>query len=341
MSGPWYVAILVAIITGVLGLVASGLSLVFTARTQGKQIELKDRLDRMAREEDAWRSYQFEARKRLYTDVRPLLFQIAEYSYLGRNRIIRVLRNEIRVRDKVGTTSLRIFAPLVLGRELQRRLTSVDLTLDPAVRAQYAVIREMLINLHAGRAIAKVEPRIPYHTNDEPRDRSNDEPRGHLTWAQLDRVIELFTVREEDGTTRPLRQGELDNMLASARTQETEEEPSDQGKEIEEKLRAVNVLFADLPPDSSRVLGRLLLAQSSFMHILIEMQASGARYIPESVLPVDADKIKWHNMEPQDVSAAEDTSEAASKHINSRRIGPRPPQRWTLPIYFLSERVVT
>jgi hypothetical protein len=259
--------------------------------------------------QDAWRSYQFEARKRLYADVRPLLFQIADYSYLGRDRIIRVLKNEINVRDKVGTTSLRIFAPLVLGRELQRRLTSVDLMLDPAVEAQYAVIREMLTNLHAGRDIAAVDPRISY--------RMNGEPRGHLGWAHLDRVIELFTIREKDGTTRPLRQAEFDDMLASDQCMETgeklsdqawetEEKPSYRDKKTEDKMRVVNDLFGDLPPSSSRVLGRLLLTQLAFMHILIQMQTSGARYIPESVLPVEANKIKWNYMELQDISAAEE-----------------------------------
>lgn len=287
--------ILAAIVTGSLGLIASLVSLFFTRRTQEGQIELKDRLDRMAREEDAWRSYEFEARKRLYADVRPLLFQIAENSHLGRDRIIRVLKNEVQLRDKkdISTSSLWIFAPLVLGRELQRRLTNVDLKLDSAVRAQYIVIREMLTNFHAGRAIAAVEPRIPYRENHDEKRENDHEQRGHLTWSQLERVIELFTVREKDGPTRPLRQGEFEDVLASDRLK------------IEAKLKVVYDLFGNLSPNSSRVLGRLLLAQSAFMHVLIEMQDSGTGDIPESVLPVDPKEINWGSLEPQDISAAE------------------------------------
>jgi hypothetical protein len=70
---------------------------------------LKAELDDLVGEEGAWRSYWFEARKRLYADVRPLLFQIAKYSYLGRDRIVRVLKNEVTVHDKVGNTALRIY----------------------------------------------------------------------------------------------------------------------------------------------------------------------------------------------------------------------------------------
>lgn len=278
-------SVLVAIITGSLALTASVVSLVFTAWTQSRQVKLKNRLDEMAREEDAWRSYKFEARQRLYKDVRPLLFQIAEHSYLGSDRIDRVLKNEIRVREKVETTSLRIFAPLVLGRELQRQLTNVDLALDPALRAQYGVIREMLTNLHAGRIIAAVYPRIPY--------RENNEPRGHLTWGQLERVIELFTVRGQDSSMRPLRQGEFDDKRASNPAWGIDE------------LKVVNHLFGDLPPTSSRVLGRLLLAQSAFMHVLIEMEAGSRSDVPASILPVKSKDIYWGCMEPRDVSAAE------------------------------------
>jgi hypothetical protein len=284
-----------AIITGSLAFIASVASLFFTKRTQEGQIELKDRLDRMAREENAWRAYEFEARKRLYADVRPLFFQIAEHSYLGCDRIVRILKNEVKLHDTkdIGTSSLRIFAPLVLGRELQRRLTNVDLKLDPAVRAQYVVVREMLTNLHGGRAIAAMEPRIPYRENGDKHREDKDEKRGHLTWSQLERAIELFTVREKEGPTRPLRQGEFEEMLVS------------DGPGIEEKLKVVNDLFGDLPPNSSRVLGRLLLAQSAFMHVLIEMQASGTSDFPASVLPGDAKEIHWRNMEPRDISAAE------------------------------------
>lgn len=311
MSAPWYVAIVVAIIAGVAGIVTSAVNYVFNKRTQTEQLKLKAKLDNLAGEEGAWRSYWFEARKRLYADVRPLLFQITEHSYLGCDRIVRVLKNEVRPRDKVGNTALRIFAPLVLGRELQRRLTNVDLALDEPVSAQYGVIREMLTNLHEGRAIADVEPEIRYRVDNE----TDNEPRGNLTWAQLDRVIELFTVREKDGPTRPLRQGELDDMLD--RPQETAEKPADHPQKI---LSVVNDLFGDLPPNSARVLGRLLLAQSAFMHVLIDMQARDASDVPKSVLPVGSDEIKWRCMTSEDVSAAEKYVRDRLEYVQGRLV---------------------
>lgn len=275
-----------AIITGSLGLLASVVSLVFNARNQRKQAEFENQLKRREAEEDAWRAYEFQALKRLYGEVRPLLFQVAEQSHLGRDRLGRVLKGEINALEKVGTTTLRICAPLVLARDLQRRLTNVDLALDDSVRNQYFVVREMLNNLHAGRAIAAVEPKIDY--------RRAGDPRAHLTWSQLDRVIEVFTVREADGSTRPMRQGELDAMLVPERV-----------AELDEKLKVVRALFGNLPEYPSRVLGRLLLAQAAFMHALIQMQDSAKNGIPISVLPIKASDVDWPFIGPADVAAAE------------------------------------
>src|SRR5258708_5012838 len=85
-------------------------------------------------------------------------------------------------------------------------------------------------------------------------------------------------------------------------SQEHEERPADDPK----KVRSVfNDLFGDVPPNSARVLGRVLLAQSAFMHVLIDMQAHDASDVPKAVPPVSSDEIKWRCMTSEDVKAAE------------------------------------
>src|SRR5688572_28485981 len=157
LSSPWYGVVIAAVITGILGLVSGVISLLLTRRNQTRQATFQQKLDNltkekdarrsyMTKEQDARRSYEFDARKRLYTEVRPLLFQISEQAYSGLDRIKRALMGQVALDRNVGSSALRIFAPIVLGRELQQRLTSVDLTLDQSIRLQYMIVRELQYN---------------------------------------------------------------------------------------------------------------------------------------------------------------------------------------------------
>src|SRR3954465_2419097 len=121
LSTPWYGVVIAAVITGVLGLVASVISLVWTQRNQSRQDTFRQALDNLTREQDARRSYEFEARKRLYAEVRPPLLQIRGQAYFGLDGIKRVLRGEVTLQRKVGSSAIRFFAPIVLGRDLQQR----------------------------------------------------------------------------------------------------------------------------------------------------------------------------------------------------------------------------
>jgi hypothetical protein len=78
----------------------------------------------------------------------------------------------------------------------------VDLSVDPTIRAQYNVSRELLWIIHEGPDIALADPAIDYREEDKREELKV--PRQHLTFAQLQRLVDVFTVTDEDGTRRPL-----------------------------------------------------------------------------------------------------------------------------------------
>jgi hypothetical protein len=298
LSPPWYGVVIAAVITGILGLVSGVISLLLARRNETRQAAFQQKLDNLTKEQDARRSYEFDARKRLYTEVRPLLFQISEQGYSGLDRIKRALMGQVALDRNVGSSALRIFAPIVLGRELQQRLTSVDLTLDQSIRLQYMIVRELQHNLHAGRAVAAIDPKIPYR--EQPY---SAEPRGHMTWSQLERAVEFFTVREPNGHVRPLRQGELDERMANdeQRTKNT--------------LMDLEALFGHLPINSSRILVRLLFAQASLLHVLIHVQATDSLTPPTFSPPVAPQDLRWPEL---DATLLQEDAAAAQTYVGIR-----------------------
>jgi hypothetical protein len=144
-------ALISAVIGGAAVLIAAGLSMITALRERAKtaednrerddknaerQLEVERRLAslnadirRQADEDSAKRDYNYEALKRLYAEVNPLLFQSREYCEGSAWRIRRIVCGQILVADgdHLLTSAQRICAPLVVAQELQRHLTAVDL----------------------------------------------------------------------------------------------------------------------------------------------------------------------------------------------------------------------
>jgi len=100
-------------------------------------------------------AYNYEARKRLYALCEPLLFQAVEQAEDARSRICslaKAARNGKLRPDGSGwlapsdryyfkSTVYSLLAPITTFSILQRRLTTVDLSLDPEVRERYEILR--------------------------------------------------------------------------------------------------------------------------------------------------------------------------------------------------------
>jgi hypothetical protein len=284
-------AVVVALITGSISLLVAVFSVTFTARTQAKtakqNTETQEKLARLTAsltqqrdEEAAQRDYAYDARKRLYTEVNPLLFRLRELCPGSSWRIRRIVCGEYPVitdsekltDHHVQTTAQRLVGPLVVAQEIQRHMTAVDLRVDPAIKAQYIVSRELLWILHEGKVIAAVPPAISYRGEGTP-----DEPRQHLTFAQLQRCVDAFTKQEKDNT-RPLKLNELEDRMGE--------------RDIAIVLGHIKALFASASPSSAPVLWRLLIAQASLMHVLIDLVDRSDDTV-HSVLPDNIESFAW------------------------------------------------
>ena len=280
-------AVVAALITSSASLVVAGFSVTFTARTQAKTAKENSARDQelarlnasLAQRRDAeaaQRDYTYDARKRLYTEVNPLLFRLREVCPGSIWRIRRIVNEEIELRSEyhARTSTQRIVGPLVLAQEIQRHMTAVDLRVDPTIKAQYIVSRELLWILHEGKAIAAAPPAIRYRGEGGP-----EEPRQHLTFAQLQRLVDVFTKQEKDGTRRPLKLSELEDRKSK--------------KDIANVLQQMETIFGSASPSSTPVLWRLLIAQASLMHVLVDLVDRGSATVA-SVLPANIGDFAWH-----------------------------------------------
>ena len=131
--------------------------------------------------------------------------------------------------------------------------------------------RELLWNLHRGTKIAAESPAIEYRSTGKHKD-----GRQHLTFAQLQRLIDALTVSDDEAGRLPMNLRQLEDCRNE--------------KEVSEALGLVREMFAGASPFTTPVLWRLLLAQACFMHAfagLVDGNNLG------SVVPENIEEFAW------------------------------------------------
>lgn len=173
-------------------------------------------------------SYNYEARQRLYTVCEPLLFQATEQAVEASSRIrglAKATRNGQLRLDGSGwldapekyffrSTVYNLLAPLTSFSILQRRLTTVDLSLDTAVRAKYEMLKLIFFSFKSDWNLAEWDDEgtaLEYDRNrtdpGEPeRERLlRDSPQCYapqgLYRAMLYVVAEAFVTHDDDPTS--------------------------------------------------------------------------------------------------------------------------------------------
>ena len=143
-----------AILTAIASLIIAIVSHLSTRSNQRAIEKLRDEYAESRAESDAKRDYQYEARKRLYKECGPVLFQLAEFCEAAFYRITGLAqtaqlgnlepgRNSF-LRDEYYrvSTLYRLLAPSAVLKILQRQLTLVDLSLDKTIQRQYTLVRQ-------------------------------------------------------------------------------------------------------------------------------------------------------------------------------------------------------
>jgi hypothetical protein len=210
------VAVIAAAASLVVALISAWSSKTAQDRSKETQRELTTLTSELAERraaEDARRSYEYEARKRLYEECEPILFQAAELAEEARARVVSLARSArhgaIRP-DGEGwlsrpgyyfhSTLFWLLAPLTSFKLLQRRLTAIDLGLEPRLHTQYELLKLLFFSFTADFELARCEPALPYDPDrtdpDEPdreallaRDPGQYERQGFYR-GTLDRLVE-------------------------------------------------------------------------------------------------------------------------------------------------------
>jgi hypothetical protein len=292
--------VVAALIAAAASLLVAVLGQIANRRTSVRVGKLEEERD----ERRARRDYEYEARKRLYEECEPVVFQAMELTLGARRRVLslaRTARAGWLPRDGSGgwlgspdyyfkSSAFLLFAPATCFRMLQSRLTVIDLTLEQRLRVQYELLKQVFLSFNADFDLANcTSPHVlPY----EPDKTDADQPerlklleaspqqyaRQGLYRGILDVVIEALIV-EADGSAR----GGARCMTFGEFLRAWDDEKS--------HLYATRDVFLELlsgfHPAQKPVLWRILCAQYLLYTVLLsdDPLASGPRTLSDEEVP--------------------------------------------------------
>ena len=305
-----------SLVVAAVGTVSAALAQRTSRRSSEELEQVKAQLAERSAERNAWREYEFEARKRLYAECAPLIFQLSELGERALGRILGLARTAAAgdldderswlKRDYYReSTYYRLIAPLSLGRLLRRRLTQLDLSIDPYVRWQYTVVRVLMDSFTDDFDLAGLSADVELDHDDrltylphapDAGERRLDDPA--IYWQQgvprgiLDDAINALLVKGDDGSERVIEFHEY-QALRRARGDDAD---------VCRAFDRVAYLFDQFHPRTRPVLWRILVAQACLYRTLA--RAHRTEDHDESsvgvVLGIERAKLEWRPSESID-----------------------------------------
>lgn len=247
---------------------------------------------------DAFRDYEYEARKRLYHEYEPLLFQLVEFSQIALHRIYNIARmarlgkllskdgfscdiykigqqggvKNLEVLKKCGlayetyyslSSIYYLLAPLVEVRLIQDLLTLVDLTLDKQVDEQYTLAKMLYKTFNDDFNFAEKYPKLEYDPNSEGwAEKRKMQPQ--IYWRQGVVAGEL-----EVAVRSMIRHDSSEKMSRCISFGEFEDAFFNQNSELCEKLSSFSDLFLNFHPKTRPILWRILVTQAHIYKALL------------------------------------------------------------------------
>jgi hypothetical protein len=222
----------------------------------------------------ARRSYEFDARKRLYAEIEPLLFQLFEATENSYFRVASLVRSHRQERLKSPETSWLndpqdyyftstiyfLFQPLAMYRLIQRSTTFVDLGLDDRIRTRYWLLKLSVWTFTDPFILAQQHPPLPYEPGvADWKSAREANPQAHwrqgLNWGHIDRFIDALIVADGD-TRRPITFGEFEQKAKS-------------DESFRATLDPVVDIFLMFDFATRPILGRILLVHACLMRLLL------------------------------------------------------------------------
>lgn len=287
-------------------------------RRNDEQLErLRDELSSAKGERDAALDYRYDAIKRLYTDLQPLLFQLSSLcaSAYGHTRgLARTARNgwlgtgpESWLRDDyfLLSTVYRLFVPAAVVELIQRRLTFVDLSVDQTLHKRYQLARLLVATWNSGFDIAASEPVLEYHPHDRDAEaRARAEPAAyglqHLYAGQVEALTACLIVR--DAPEEPFRHRTYAEFERQCR--------EDSAREA---VGPALALISTFHPRTHPVLWRMLLVQA---HVYWALAGVGERGLAD---PFDLPEEERAKFDWRERGVAETEEEAVGNPLTGAR----------------------
>ena len=297
-------AIIAAALTGVVSVLLRG-------GVDEKIERLKSELTTARSEDDARREYEYEARKRLYSECEPLIFQLRE---LAENQMYRVysLARSARLgriqEDGTGwlsggegyyleSTVYNLLAPAVVFKIMQRRLTAVDMRLDPKIKALYLFAKQFYLAFSDDFTFARTRPSLSSY---DPEREGWKELRikspgmvwkQGITWGRLDSAVESLVVSPEGQAERCMSFGEFQRAWR------------DKEKDLKARFEQAFDIFDRFHPRTRPVLWHMVIAQAVICAAIIEAADSAAT---SPKLPrLDPEKVKWSTKQEDEAEMAQ------------------------------------
>ncbi len=310
-----------AIVTAVFGVGTTIISGRIARHTQERIAELNDRLGRTKADRDALRDYEYEARRRLYRECEPLVFQLLEACDAARRRIETLARvcgsvtgNGTQVPwierdDNRLSTLYRIAAPAAAFTILRDKLTLFDLALDQRIHFHYQLARLALevFSHDASLATSGSNP-LPYRPEEELLPEGDAPPQVYSRQGIVDADIEaLLGVMIDHRGDRP-------RLLSYPQFLEIARGPD---KPEAQAILGVDYLLRDFEPMRRPVLWRLLRVQFVLYTLIAgpDVHTLNQRQITERV-----QELSLPNLAPGSCSSKfnSDVAESARQFLNPR-----------------------
>jgi hypothetical protein len=297
LAFDWTVVVTAGVVSAVIAAGSSLLVALISRRTDidvakiNEDIEnLKSELAQKSAAEDARRDYEYEARKRLYAECYPLLFQSLDLTQTARRRVVSLARTArsgaepgptpsgIRA-DGTGwldhygyyylSTVYFLVAPLTSFRILQRRLTAIDLRLEAGLQGQYEALRLMFQGFEADFDLAELD-----HTKYEP----DTADTGRPNWQELRRDEPAIYGRQ--GFYAGTLDTVVERLIATSQPQRCKsfgEFCAELNKNDQATLdfkNNVDEVFIGFHPKRKPILWRILVTEVALDEAFLELQSS-------------------------------------------------------------------
>jgi hypothetical protein len=251
-----------ALVVALIG-AASGISGALIAfRAQMRVARLTAALDEQRAESDARRSYEYEARKRLYSVYEPLRVRLLACTDNAVRQIAEIVQAPGPGRPgyssaeyRLNATIYYLLAPLAVARMIERRLTLVDLGLDGRIHTEFVLAQAICRSLADEFWAAELAPLLPYTPYVQGwREKRQECPqqfrRQGLPVGRLNTALDMMHVSSTEGEETLAAFGEFEPLLRGL-------DPGD----VRTGPGAARDLFDGFDPVTRPVLWRVLVIQ--------------------------------------------------------------------------------